>query len=136
MKLVRYNPLNEFVPSTFGSLMENALQNSSSDYFSPETDIVKNEDSFELQIIAPGMEKSDFEINIDKETLTISGERKMDEEINFSKIESRYGKFKRSFKVSDTIDQEKISANYINGILKVTLPIDHKKTEKKVIKIN
>lgn len=136
MKLVRYNPLNEFVPSTFGSLMENALQNSSSDYFTPETDIVKNDDSFELQVIAPGMEKSDFEINIDKETLTVSGERKMNEEINFSKIESRYGKFKRSFKIGDSINQEKISANYINGILKVTLPIDQKKTEKKVIKIN
>lgn len=136
MKLVRYNPLNEFVPSTFGSLLESALHDGRSDYFTPEVDFVKNEDSFEVHLIAPGLEKSDFELDLNEDLLTVSGERKINEEINFSKVESRYGKFKRSFKVGELVAREKINATYTNGILKVVLPLDKKKAEKKVIKIS
>ncbi len=136
MKLVRYNPLNEFVPSTFGSLLESALLDGRSEFFSPNVDFVKNEDSFELHLVAPGLEKSDFTLDLQDNVLTISGERKLNEDINFSKVESRYGKFKRSFKMSELVATDKIEASYNSGILKVVLPLDKKKVEKKVIKIS
>ena len=136
MKLVRYNPLNEFVPSTFGSLLESALLDGRSEFFSPNVDFVKNEDSFELHLVAPGLEISDFTLDLQDNVLTISGERKLNEDINFSKVESRYGKFKRSFKMSELVATDKIEASYNSGILKVVLPLDKKKVEKKVIKIS
>ncbi|QSE97600.1 Hsp20/alpha crystallin family protein [Fulvivirga lutea] len=136
MKIVKYNPLNDFIPSTFGSILENAINNGNENYFEPAVDFVKNDKSFELHVAAPGLEKSDFEINMNEDTLTISGERKRNESTNYTRVESNFGKFKRSFKIGDSIDKEKIKAAYLNGILKVELPINEKKLEKKTIKID
>lgn len=136
MKLVKYNPLNDYVPSTFGGLIENMLSNTDHQSFYPAVDALKNEDSIELQVVAPGMNKEDFELNIDNNKLTISGERKFNEDLKYTKRESEFGSFKRSFNLGDTINAEKISAEYVNGILKVALPLDKKKIEKKVIKVS
>ena len=136
MKLVKYNPLNDYVPSTFGGLIENMLNNTNRLGFYPDVDVVKNEDNIQLHVVAPGMTKGDFELNIDNNKLTISGERKFDETLNYQKRESLYGAFERSFNLADTIDQNKITAAYENGILLVTLPINKKKVEKKTIKIS
>ncbi len=138
MKIVRYNPLNNFVPSTFGDLLENVINRDVQRElnFTPEVDIIKNEDGFEINLIAAGMTKSDFTLDINDNTLTLSGERKQPDNIKFLQSESRYGSFKRAFKLNDDIDQSKISAAYENGILKIVLPINKKKLEKKVIKID
>ena len=136
MKLVKYNPLNDFIPSTFGNILENALNNGSNIGFDPAVDYVKNENSYELHLVAPGMEKSDFQLEIDNDVLIISGERKLDDKTPYTQIESNFGSFKRSFKLGDSIDRNNINARYINGILKVELPLDKKKLEKKSIKID
>lgn len=137
MALVRYNRLNDFIPSTFGDVLENVLRESgqgNKDFY-PAVDIVKNEKAIELQMIVPGMQKSDFSINVEDERLVISGERKRPEDINFTQIESGYGSFERSFKLSKRVDQEKISATYDAGILKVTLPLIDEAKLKTVIKV-
>ncbi|MEQ8924890.1 MAG: Hsp20/alpha crystallin family protein [Fulvivirga sp.] len=136
MKIVKYNPLNDFIPSTFGSMLENAINNGNENYYEPAVDFVKNENSFELHVIAPGLEKSDFEIKMDENTITVSGERKRSEGTHYTRIESNFGAFKRSFKIGDGIDKEKINASYLNGILKIELPINKKVLEKKTIKID
>lgn len=135
MKLVKYNPLNDFIPSTFGNILESALNDGSNFGFEPAVDFVKNENSYELHLVAPGMEKSDFNLEVDNDLLIISGERKLNENLNYTQLESNFGSFKRSFKLGDTIDKANINASYVNGILKIELPFDKKKLEKKIIKV-
>lgn len=135
MKLVRYNPLNDFVPGTFGDLLENVLQSSNNNGFYPAVDVIKGEKEFTLLLEAPGMEKSDFNIDLEEKTLTISGERKRPEGVNYTQLESNYGHFKRTFKLNDLINREKITAEYNNGILKVTLPVTEDKKIKNVITV-
>lgn len=136
MKLVKYNPLNEFIPSTFGSMLENALNNGSNSGFEPLVDFIKNEDNYEIHLIAPGMEKNDFQLEINNDILSISGERKLGENTNYTQIESHFGSFKRTFKLGEGIDTSKINASYVNGVLKVELPLDKKKLEKKTIQVS
>lgn len=138
MTLVRYNPLNDFVPATFASLVEGSLNNGQKPYaFVPKVDVFKNDKQFDLHFFVPGVKKGDFTIDLEENRLTISGSRKLNKELEkqLQKSESNYGEFKRSFKLSDNIDQGKIKANYEDGILKIELPLLKKAETKKVISV-
>ena len=139
MAITRYNPLNDFIPSTFGSLVENMLndQVSTEKVFMPAVDIMREDDKLTLFVSAPGMSKDNFNIDLKQHQLIISGERTLEEETakKFVKRESRFGKFQRVFKLNDEINQDKIAAEYKDGILKVELPLKEKKETSKVIKI-
>jgi len=72
------------------------------------------------------MRREDIEVNVENSTLTIRGERKLDNEIkqeNFHRIERAYGSFVRSFSLPNTIDSAKIAAEYKNGVLTVKMPV-------------
>jgi len=91
----------------------------------PPVNICENADAYQLEIAAPGLEKSDFNLNLDKNILTISSEKKEENKEENSKLirkEFSYKAFKRSFTVDEKIDAANISAKYENGILKVALP--------------
>ncbi len=96
----------------------------------PATNISESEAGFELELAIPGMNKEDFGIKIEKDVLTISSEKETtkNDERNYTRWEFVYGSFSRSYTLPKTIDQEKISAEYVNGILKIGLP---KKAEDK-----
>ena len=117
--------LNDF-PATFGKTIRQDV------FGFPPVNIHENENIFELEIAAPGLEKADFNINLDKNILTISTEKKeetKDENSKFIRKEFSYKAFKRSFTIDEKIDAANISAKYENGVLKVQLP---KKEELKV----
>ncbi|MEP2771375.1 MAG: Hsp20/alpha crystallin family protein [Fulvivirga sp.] len=135
MTLVRYNPLADFVPSTFGDMLENALKNESATHFTPSVDVTKDEKQIELHMVAPGMSKEDFTIDLNENQLTISGERKLNEKADFIKRESAYGKFSRTFTLGDNINTDDINASYNDGILKMTLPLKEVKVNKATIKV-
>lgn len=139
MTLVRYNPLNDFTPGTFGDFIETALKASNGDkiIFRPAVDIFRDEKMVEIQVVAPGMKKEDFKIALEKNRLEISGERKIDDSIKskLQKRESGYGKFQRVFTLSDDVNQEKINASYADGILTIQLPLVEQKENKSVIKV-
>ncbi|MCA6074127.1 Hsp20/alpha crystallin family protein [Fulvivirga sedimenti] len=139
MALVRYNPLNDFIPATFGNLVENFINDRVSDepVFMPAVDIVREDNQILLHVYAPGMKKDQFTIDLNEHQLIIAGERTLDDEARkkFTKIESRYGKFRRVFKLNEDINEEKITAEYQDGILKIVLPFEKKKETKKVIQI-
>lgn len=135
MKVVKYNPLNDFIPSTFGGMIESML-NQEVSTFTPQTDILKNDSEIEIHIFAPGMTKESFTLNLEENSIAISGERKFDDSRNYTQVESRFGAFKRVFKLGNTINREKINAKYENGVLIVTLPFDKKKVETKTIQIS
>lgn len=90
----------------------------------PAVNVVETEDSFKLEIAAPGFEKENFSVNIENDFLTISASRETkNEEKNerYTRREFSVASFKRSFKLPKTVNQEAIAAVYENGILNVTL---------------
>ncbi|WP_430817434.1 Hsp20/alpha crystallin family protein [Carboxylicivirga sp. RSCT41] len=121
------------VPSIFdrffdGELMDwNRTNFSSTDTTLPAVNVEENDNEFLIEVAAPGLTKDDFRLNYDNGRLTISSEKKNEtEEKSEGKITRRefsYQSFQRSFTVSETmVNAEKISANYENGILHITLP--------------
>ena len=129
---------------TFNSLFEDLFQNlphavsnqewnrSFNSEFVP-ANIRETADAFLLDLVAPGMEKSDFKINLDKNLLTVSAEKKTEvknEGERFIKKEFQCKAFHRSFKLDDRIDTAGIQATYEQGILNIVLP---KKEEVKLV---
>lgn len=98
----------------------------------PAVNVKETDDEFKVELAAPGMKKEDFKIELNNDLLTISSEKKEEnEETNerFTKREFNYRSFSRSFNLPDSIDTGSISANYVDGVLKVALP---KREEAKV----
>jgi len=78
-----------------------------------------------LEVIAPGFEKEDFKINLEKNLLTISADKKSENEVKTEKHlrnEYKHQSFKRSFTIDEKINTETIDAKYVNGILTLNLP--------------
>lgn len=98
----------------------------------PAVNIKESADRFEVEMAAPGFEKGDFKIELNKDILTISSEKKIEKETKddqaFTRREFSYQSFCRSFSLPDSTDRDNISARYDNGILKVEIPkMDHAK---------
>jgi len=73
----------------------------------------------------PGVKKDDVSINLKDNVLTISGEKKLEKKIdekNFHQTERIFGSFQRCFRLPELVDQEKIAAEFKNGILNVSIP--------------
>ena len=91
----------------------------------PAVNITENPDSFLVEMAVPGMKKSDFDIHLDNGLLTISSELQSEDkqiEENFTRKEFSYSSFKRTFTLPDTVNGDKITAKYMDGILAITLP--------------
>src|SRR5262245_47264330 len=109
----------------------------SSAIWSPAVDIYETEDEVVVKAELPEVNQKDIDIQIESNTLTLRGERKFNKETkkeNFHRIERSYGTFSRSFTLPGTIDQEKISADYKDGILKISMP-KREETKPKQIKV-
>lgn len=93
--------------------------------WTPRVNVEENDDTFELTAEVPGMKKDEINIDIKDHTLTIRGERKLDEEKkdkNYHVCERCYGEFTRTFTLPDNVDADKIEAQYDAGILRLTIP--------------
>lgn len=93
--------------------------------WSPPVDIYETPVSFVLTAEVPGVQSSEIEIKVVDGNLILRGERRWERDIpgeNFHRLESSYGKFERSFSLSERIDAENISAELRRGVLKVVLP--------------
>lgn len=87
--------------------------------------VKESENGYVLEVVAPGLNKEDFRIDLDKQTLTISAEKKAEAEDKSNKqirTEYKFQSFKRSFTIDEKIDTENISAQYVNGVLTLNLP--------------
>jgi HSP20 family protein len=99
----------------------------------PAVNIQETADGYQVDLVAPGLNKSDFKINLEKGLLTISYEKKTEQEQKDVKVHRRefsVAGFKRSFTIDEQINVEGIQAKYENGILQLVLP---KKEEVKVL---
>jgi HSP20 family protein len=98
-------------------------------------DIYENKDQIVLEAELPGMNREDFELTVENNVLTLRGERrfeKRDDTDNYHRVERAYGSFSRSFTLPQSVSGEGATAEYRNGVLRVTL---HKREEVKARRI-
>ncbi len=93
---------------------------------SPAVNVVENKDAYRLEVAAPGLAKADFEVKVDKELLTISAAKKVEnteenKEERYTRREFSYLEFKRSFHLPESVDANNIKASYENGVLHVII---------------
>lgn len=93
--------------------------------WAPPVDILETENELVLKADLPDVNLKDVNIEMEHGTLTLRGERKFEKEDSskgYHRIERSYGQFVRCFGIPDTVDTEKVKADYKNGVLTVTLP--------------
>ncbi len=93
----------------------------------PAVNISETEAGYTVEVAAPGFEKGDFKVKVDDDILTISAESKTENASNdkqraYTRREYSYSSFTRSFRLPDNIKDDKISAGYKDGMLKLELP--------------
>ena len=91
----------------------------------PKVNIKETADAFVVDMAVPGLKKSDFHIDLDNQLLSISTEMKEEneqQEDNYTRREFGYSSFKRTFTLPESVDDGKIDAKYVDGILSIHLP--------------
>ena len=104
----------------------------------PAVNIKENADEYFLEIAVPGMNKSDFNIDVENKVLSISSEKseeQIDNQDNYTRREFGYSSFKRTFTLPESIESDNIKAKYEDGILTVHLPKREEAKEKPAKKI-
>lgn len=143
MTLMRLNPVKEFENLT--SNLQRYFEDfptfglNSEENILPRMDIMEDEKSIVMETEIPGMKKKDIKISVEDKVLKIEGEKQREEEKkgkNYYRAERLFGKFERSFVLPDTIDTNKIEAEFLDGVLKINLQkTEVKKLEQKEIKV-
>ena len=124
---MRHNHFNSFFPNidNFGQLINEvftAIDQAGGQMFrSPGINISETDNSFVLSIAAPGLEKSDFAIQLENDSLSISVNKTSEVEQKFLRKEFDYKNFKRTYTLPESVDRNSIKANYENGILTIVL---------------
>ncbi len=129
MPIVKYNPFqtefDEFPGlRLFQDTVSRMLSEPAARPWSPSVDILENENELVLKADLPEVDPNNVEIRLENGTLTLKGERKFEEQKNgkgYHRIERSYGSFVRAFSLPDTVDSEKVRADYKAGVLTITL---------------
>ena len=131
MALTRYDPFNEATEFSSGfRSFQDAINRMLSEPrsqrpWTPAVDIFETENELVIKADLPDVDMKDIQVEIENGTLSLKGERKFEsEEKNqgYHRIERSYGSFARYFSLPDTVEPDKVKADYKNGVLKVTLP--------------
>lgn len=100
----------------------------------PAVNISENEKGYNVDVVAPGMKKEDFRINVEDDVLTISAESRHeateeDKDRQYSRREYSHSSFTRSFRLPDNAKDDDIAASYEDGVLKLTIPKSKKQVK-------
>lgn len=139
--IMKRNNGNSNMPSTFTGLVDQLFQDNLTRFFNDDfwgssgvsrpsqvpVNIKETDKTYEMELVAPGLKKEDLKLNVSNEMLTISFEHKEEnnqenENEGWLKREYKHQSFSRSFSLDDTIDANKISAKYQDGVLYLSLP--------------
>src|SRR5690349_1360495 len=143
MNIVKYDPFRELrslqdemtrlftgvVPASFNR------EEMTHGAWAPSVDIYEDKDRLILEAELPGMNRDDFDISVENNVITLRGDRKFEKKTdgdNYHRVERSYGSFTRSFTLPQTVTAEGASADFENGVLRVSLP---KRAETKARKI-
>lgn len=108
----------------------------SSRAWQPPVDVKEDANEITLHVDLPGIKQDDIDIELTGDTLTIKGERKLEDKEqtkNFVRVERVYGTFQRSFSLSAPIKSDQVSASFHDGVLTVRVPKSDETKPKKVL---
>lgn len=120
-----------FSPLWQGSRMKDLLR-------APEAEVVETQNDIRVVLDTPGMTAEDIDISLENNILTVSGERKSSwtdsdaREATWHISERRYGKFSRSFMLPRDVEQDRIGADFENGVLSITIPKSEKARRRRI----
>lgn len=123
-KTVNSDAVNPYVNSIFDNFFNDSFITDRLVTRVPAVNISETQEAFKIELAAPGLQKSDFKINVDKNLITISVEKKdeqVTEEKLYSKKEFSYTSFTRSFSLPETVNYNTIDATYTDGVLNVSV---------------
>ncbi|WP_293298179.1 Hsp20/alpha crystallin family protein [Pedobacter sp. UBA4863] len=128
MNLVKFNNSTRntapYFNNVFDSLFSDALNKNYGINKMPHVNILETPNSYKIELAAPGLTKEDFKIELKKDNLSVWAEKKVaqtEEQEDYTRREFQYSSFARSFVLPEDIDAEKINAEYVNGILNITI---------------
>jgi HSP20 family protein len=133
MSIVRYDPfrdlrsLQDEVNRLFSTNLSRVFgdEGIARGAWNPNVDIYENKDQIVIEAELPGMNREDFDLSFENNVITLRGERrfeKKDETDNYHRVERSYGSFTRSFTLPPTVSGDGVTAEYRNGVLRITLP--------------
>jgi HSP20 family protein len=133
MAVVRWDPFRDInvLQDRMNRLFEDAGRGwrseepAAANTWSPAVDIFEAQGEIVVKAELPGMDRKDITLNLENNVLTLKGDRRFEKETkeeNYHRIERAYGGFSRSFSIPATVDEEKIRADYKDGVLKIILP--------------
>ena len=133
MAVIRWDPFRDLntLQDRMNRLFEQANRGWRSDEpsattaWSPSVDIFETEGEIIVQAEVPGMDQKDLGLSLENNVLTLKGERKFQKETkdeNYRRIERSYGSFSRSFSIPAMVNEDKIRADYNDGVLSISLP--------------
>ena len=131
MTLVKFQPFPTTKATPFG-LFNNMLDRSIADFlghdsgtnYQPSVNVVETENAFQLEIAAPGFDKSNFSARVENDQLIVEGKQEVSAEQTekrYTRREFQVSSFQRTFKLPKTVNQDAVQAVYENGVLKITL---------------
>jgi HSP20 family protein len=140
MLITRFDPFKEFanMQRAFNNyhIDKTENENTSISAYTPLVNTREGEFAYHIDVDLPGVKKEDINIDIKENTLTISGQRDIKEEVkeeDYYKVETSFGKFQRVFTLPEKVDVENITASCQNGVLEVVIPkIEKDKNVKKI----
>ena len=146
MAIVRWEPFRDLMTAQrdFDRLFREAFSPAlaegevSTRTWAPPVDIYEDGDNLVLKAELPGVNPDDVEIRVEDNTLYLKGERKFEKEVkeqNYHRIERSYGTFTRTFSLPNSLDADKVTANYKDGVLTLVMP-KKEEAKPKTIKVN
>ena len=128
MSLIKWDPFRELdtLHSRLGNFLGREWERPmSTTAWNPSVDIFENDNDVVVKAELPGLDAKDIELKLENNVLTLKGERRFEKEAteeNYHRIEREYGTFSRSFSLPMAVNEDKVAAEFKDGILKIVLP--------------
>ncbi|RMG15912.1 MAG: Hsp20/alpha crystallin family protein [Bacteroidetes bacterium] len=127
MALIKFTPrFTPALPDLFGDFFNQEAGRNWSDVNTfAKVNVMEKNDAFQIEVAAPGLKKEDFQLQVDKDILSIRVQKENKQEESGEKYMRRefsFESFERRFQLPESVDQGKIEAKYENGVLYVLLP--------------
>jgi len=127
--------LQREVDSIFDQFFGRGEDDETSTVWAPRTDLSETDEAFRIRLDVPGMKKEDITVNLQNNTLTVSGERsseRTEEGEEYVRVERAFGNFHRTFTLPDAVDQENVEASYEDGVLTINVPKTDTSTRRQI----
>jgi HSP20 family protein len=144
MAIQRFNArTDDMSPASFSSMLDRFFNESLNVRkqirdFTPSVDAYETEGSFEIEMALPGLKEDEVEVDFHDGRLTISGERRFqneDKNKRYHMVESQYGSFSRSFQLPQNTNPENIEANFEDGVLHISVKKEEERSNRRQIQV-